>query len=460
MIPNPHNVDLEKTILASMMQSTEEITEYGSDKLEVIDFHIEKHKVVFECIQGMCQSSVGAIDSILVEDAIRDRLGQLESLTLIAELGGVATVPSIVKQCEALKEHSEQRKLLMLSYQIQESIKGADKSPLIKEFIDTELLKMESVTTKKTVHIRDTLPATMDHIHGKSEATQPIMFGYKDLDDLTGGMLPGEFIVIGARPGHAKTAVALDIARNVALQGTGVLFFSLEMTEIQLTTRCVSNIGRVSNTTIRHRQVGPRDIPGLTKAVNEIEGLPIYINSNGSLNVHAIRSEARRMKRKHPEIKIIIVDYLQLIENTKGFKADPRLATNEKSSVLRLLAIELNMPVIALSQLNRQCESRPHPHKRPMLSDLKESGNIEQDAHIILFLYRGWKYGEVIDDIHVEEDELEIIAAKLRDGSPGTAKVKFLGEFSAIEGNSQIEKVDQFERVDKGNEFMDGFQYN
>lgn len=438
MILPPSSLSIERTVLASMMQADTAITEYGADKLDSSDFYNSDNQTIFQCIKDMANSGVAPLDSVLVQDAIigKPNMDEEKAMMCIVEIMGVDTVSSIERHCSILKEKAQQRKLLTLSYQIQRSVDGEDESPLIKDFIDSELLKMESIVGEGTTHIKESISETMDMIQSNNDTYKPIYYGYEELDKLTGGIIPGELVIVGARPGHGKTAFALDVVLNAARQGNGALVFSLEMKKPQLVSRYITNIGQVSNTKIRHRTLTPQDFPGIEKALTEIEKLPIYLNSD-NLNPYEIRSEARRMKRKHPGIKLIVVDYLQLIEDPKGFKGDPRLTTNEKSKVLRNLAKEMDVGIIALAQLNRKCEERPHPHKRPILSDLKESGNIEQDAHQIIFLYLGHKYGEFVDDVAIKENEMEAIAAKIREGAPGTAKIFFEGEYSSFSDTQQ-----------------------
>ncbi len=435
-ITPPHNIDIEKVVLASMMQSDEEITEYGCDQLTEADFYNSNNKIVFKCIQGMVKSSVGAMDIVLVQDAISGLEGMTEesSMLAIADLIGVQTTRSIVKHCERLRELAESRSLLNLSYQMQNSVIKGEQSAVIKETVDIELLSMERTEKVKTIHISEAIPDTMEQIEGKTEVYKPMYYGYKDLDDITGGILPGEIVVIGARPGMTKTGFTLDVVLNNAREKVRTLVFSLEMTNTQLVSRYITNIGRVSNTKIRHRTLTKNDYPNIEKALSEIVDLPIHLNDNGQLNSSQIRAEVRRFKRKHPDLKLVMIDYLQLMEETVGGDSGTRLSINLNMKILRLLAKQLGIGIIILSQLNRKCEERKNPHKRPVLSDLKESGNIEQDAHQILFLYRGYKYDEVIDDVPVKENELEVIGAKLREASLGTAKLFFEGEFSSFSG--------------------------
>ncbi len=433
-ITPPHNVDIEKVVLASMMQSDEEITEYGCDQLTEADFYNSNNKIVFKCIQGMVKSSVGAMDIVLVQDAISGLEGMTEesSMLAIADLIGVQTTRSIVKHCERLRELAESRSLLNLSYQMQNSVIKGEQSAVIKEAVDVELLSMERSTKCKTTHIRESIGDTIEQMDGNSDKNQPLYFGIKDLDKMTGGMFPGNLVTIGARPSQGKTQVCLQVALNVAKQGKTVLIFSLEMKKEQLVSRYISNIGSVDNSRIRSRTLMPKDREGVMMATEQLNDLPIYLNSSKSMTVYELRSEARRMKRKIPNLGLIIVDYLQLMEDSKDLRGDKRLATEEKSKILLQLGDELEVPIMPLVQLNRNCESRPHPNKRPILSDIKEAGAIEQDSHIVIFLYQGAKYKEVIDDVPVPEGELELILAKVREGTIGTVKTLSEGQYSRV----------------------------
>lgn len=438
----PNNINIEHTILASMMTGKEEISEYASDKLTPEDFYNTENKIIFKCMQDMSRSSVGAMDTVLVQDALFSS-GNMDfdtAMAMILKISETQSVASIEEHCRRLKELTAQREYLMLSYKMQEFIKKGEQSAKISDQINNTIMGMERSDMPVTTHIKESINETMDMIQSNTPEYDPVYYGYEDVDRISGGMFPGELIIIGARPGMGKSAFSLDVILNNALRSKKALVFTMEMTKPQLVSRYVSRIGSVSNTKIRHKMIGKSEFPNIQKAFEVINGLPIYLNDAGELSAHQIRAEAKRFKRKHSDLKFIVIDYLQLMEESVGGDSGTRLSVNLNCKVLRILAKELGIAVIALSQLNRKCEERKNPHKRPILSDLKESGNIEQDASQIIFLYRGFKYDEVIDDIPVKENELEVIFAKVREGSPDTARLNFEGDtysFTGVEERRQ-----------------------
>lgn len=460
VVTPPNSYAMENTVLASMMQEVDELAEYGASKLTEDDFYNTNNKAIFKHVKAMADSAVSGINIVIVQEMIFTDIqfkGQ-DTFLIMSDIMSAQTSTSIETQCKMLRELTDSRFLLDLSYQIHKSVVDRISVDVIKSFVDDKILGMESESKRKTVHIKETIPDTIDVIHKSNPNSAGIKFGYRDLDEISGGMYPGEFIVIGARPGMGKTSFLMDVLLNAADQGAQSLIFSLEMKRELLTSRYVSRIGMVSNTRIRQSKLYKDDYPNIEKAFEKISELPIHINDQINMTAMEIRAEARRFKRKNPDLKLIVVDYLQLIETDSGLKKDPVLATSQKSKVLRDLAKELDVPVVAIAQLNRACENRPHPHKRPILQDLKGSGDIEQDANLILFLYRGSVYKEIVNDIPVRPEEFEVIGAKVREGALGTANLNFNGEYYLFEepnGTDMGEHVNYYEK-DNVHDFAEG----
>ena len=253
--------------------------------------------------------------------------------------------------------------------------------------------------------------------------------GFTDLDKMTSGLQPGDLIIIAGRPSMGKTSLALNIAENVAIEKKlPVAVFSMEMASNQLTTRLIGSVGKVDQHKMRTGQLDDDDWDKLTDALGELNEAPIHIDEGSALNSFEVRARARRLQRQAGQLGLIVVDYIQLMAAPGGRQSENRATEiSEISRSLKALAKELNVPVVALSQLNRSLEQRPD--KRPVMSDLRESGAIEQDADVILFIYRD----EVYNPESVDKGLAEIIVAKQRNGPIGRVKLTFLGQYTRFE---------------------------
>jgi replicative DNA helicase len=416
---------MEKTVLGTMM--IDEIAlETGLIHLDVNCFMMDWHRKCFETIKRLAESDQ-SVDIIMVSEHSNI---SLDELALINEF----TAASIESHCKRLKELSNMRLLFNMATQVQSMAQSGAEYSDITESVEAALRGLTSSNSDHVVeHIKEAVSDAFGAIEGKNDTNTPVHFGFSSLDSIVGGVFPGEFVVIGARPGMGKTAFILNSMMNMSKKGEEVLMFSLEMKSTQLVTRYLSSESEIDNTLIRGRKLKQSHYGALSDAAGVVYNSNIYINSSKKNNVHNIKAIARRHVRQHPNTKCIVIDYLQLIRDSKEYQHDKRLANEEKSMVLCELASDLNIPIIALAQLSRQCEMRSN--KRPMPSDLKEAGQIEQDAHIIGFLYRGFKYGDTYKDKKGDsydylEDDVDFIIAKNREGNTGTVQMKFRGEYS------------------------------
>ncbi|MGH8772748.1 MAG: replicative DNA helicase, partial [Burkholderiales bacterium] len=255
--------------------------------------------------------------------------------------------------------------------------------------------------------------------------------GFSDLDQMTSGLQPGDLIIIAARPGSGKTALALNIAEHVALEAEKpVAVFSMEMTSNQLGMRMLGSVGRLDQHKVRTGRLDDEDWQRLTHALGKLDKAQIYVDESGALNPLELRARARRLHRQCNGLGLIVIDYLQLMSGT-GTVENRATELSQISRSLKALAKELSLPVVALSQLNRNLDQRPN--KRPVMSDLRESGAIEQDADLILFIYRDEAYNPDSPDKGIAE----IIIGKQRNGPIGTVKLTFLGEFTRFENHAR-----------------------
>ncbi|MBI4529134.1 MAG: replicative DNA helicase, partial [Deltaproteobacteria bacterium] len=272
-------------------------------------------------------------------------------------------------------------------------------------------------------------------LYERKEMVTGVPTGFKDVDKLTAGLQASDLIVVAARPGMGKTAFCLNIATHAAFEGVGVAIFSLEMAKEQLVLRMLCSEARVDNSKLRSGYLGERDFPKLVMAAGRLAEAPIYIDDTPAISILELRAKARRLVRdREKKLGLVIVDYLQLM---RGMAAAPNREQeiSEISRSLKALAKELSIPVIAISQLNRRVEDRGD--KRPMMADLRESGAIEQDADVILFIYREAAYNPKSDD-----KTAEVNVAKQRNGPTGTALLTFLNEYTRFEDYSGRDEYD------------------
>jgi len=258
--------------------------------------------------------------------------------------------------------------------------------------------------------------------------------GFTDLDKMTSGLQPGDLVIIAGRPSMGKTSLALNMAENVAIDSKlPVAVFSMEMASSQLTTRLIGSVGKVDQHKMRTGQLDDDDWEKLTDSLGQLNDAPIHIDEGSALNSFEVRARARRLQRQAGQLGLIVIDYIQLMSAPGGRQGENRATEiSEISRSLKALAKELNVPVVALSQLNRSLEQRPD--KRPVMSDLRESGAIEQDADVILFIYRD----EVYNPESADKGLAEIIVAKQRNGPIGRVKLTFLGQYTRFENYAGV----------------------
>jgi replicative DNA helicase len=287
-----------------------------------------------------------------------------------------------------------------------------------------------------TKPIRELLDANLDRLeelYEQGNAITGLPTGYVDFDELLSGLQPSNLIVVGARPSMGKTAFALGMAANAALEAQRpVLFFSLEMGHLELTQRLLCSDARVDSQRMRNGNLAEDDWPKITRAVGKLGEAPIWIDDNPNLTVMEVRAKARRLKSRLGDLGLIVVDYLQLMSG-RGNAENRQVEVSEMSRGLKILARELETPIVAVSQLSRGLESRSD--KRPMLSDLRESGSIEQDADVVAFLYRDEVYNPESPDI----GSAEVIIAKHRNGPTGTVRLAWLSNYTRFANMSRYQ---------------------
>ncbi|MBT4570646.1 MAG: replicative DNA helicase, partial [Nitrosomonadales bacterium] len=382
-------------------------------------------------------ADIVTVGESLEQNSELTKVGGVAYLGLIAE--NTPTASNISGYAKIVRERSIMRNLVEVGSDIVESAfspQGKDAQQLLDESESKIFQIADAGTSEKLgfIDIKELLPKAAQRIDDLYQLDDPngvtgVPSGYADLDQKTAGLQPGDLIIIAGRPSMGKTSLALNIAEHVGMEaGLPVAIFSMEMGAAQLTMRLLGSVGKLDQHKMRIGQLEDEDWPKLTNALGVLNEAPIFIDEGSALNSYEVRARARRLHRQQGKLGLIVIDYIQLMSSANEQSGENRATeVSEISRSLKALAKELNVPVVALSQLNRSVESRPD--KRPMMSDLRESGAIEQDADVIMFIYRD----EVYNPETAEKGVAEILLSKQRNGPTGTVKLTFLGQYTRFE---------------------------
>src|SRR6266480_1555638 len=426
----PQNLEAEESVLGAMMISPGAIGAV-SEILDAGDFYRESHAKIYRAALALYAKGE-PVDAITLTDELEER-SELEAVGGRVRLHEVAAlVPATANAshyARIVRETATLRGLIRAGGEI--SRLGWDRPGEAVDLVDQAEqivfdLSQQRVSGEFT-HIDQLLKESFERITQLYEAGVDVTgtpSGYRDLDRLTSGFQPGNLIIIAARPSMGKSALALCMAANIAVrEGVPVGLFTLEMSKSEVTQRLMCSEAKVESQRLRNGKLAPDDWPRLTAACDKLAKAPIYVDDTGSINMMEIRSKARRLKSRHPDLGLIIVDYLQLM--TSGGNAENRVQeVSQISRSLKILARDLDVPIIALSQLSRAVEQRTD--KRPILSDLRESGSIEQDADLVAFIYRDEYYNDESD----QQGLAEVILAKHRNGPTDALKLSFLKRYA------------------------------
>lgn len=435
----PHSMEAESSVLGGLLLDNKS-WEQVSDLLSEGVFYRYEHRQVYLAIQALINATRPA-DVITVYEHLQS-IGKAEEVGGLGYLNSLAQyVPSasnIRRYAEIVRERSILRKLVTASDEIATNAFNTQGKP-VPQILDEAEQKIfqigeEGSRLKQGFQSMDQLAVIlMDRVNQMADSPNDITgvpSGFVDFDKMTSGMQAGDLIVLAARPSMGKTALAINIAEHVALnEGLPVAVFSMEMGASQLAIRIVGSIGRIDQQRLRTGKLNQEEWPRLTEAIEKLRNISLHIDETPSLTPMELRANARRLARTCGKLGLIVVDYLQLMSgNTSSSNGDNRATEiGEISRGLKMLAKELQCPVIALSQLNRSVETRTD--KRPMMSDLRESGAIEQDADVIMFIYRDDYYNKDSKEPGVAE----IIIGKHRNGPTGTVKLAFLKPITRFE---------------------------
>ena len=439
----PHSIDAEQSVLGGLLIDNGAFDKIG-DVVTEGDFYRDDHRRIFRHISRLIEKSKSA-DMVTVDEAIRtsedkDKTGGITYLAALA--GNTPSAHNVRRYAEIVRECAILRKLIEVSTEIADGAlnrMGREVGQLLDE-AESKIFQIAEAgarTRQGFMEIQPLLTQVMERIDLLYHKDNPsditgVPTGYRDLDRETSGLQPGDLIIIAGRPSMGKTALALNMAEHVAVENKlPVAIFSMEMSGAQLAMRMLGSIGRLDQHKLRTGRLSDDDWNRLTNAVGKLHDAPILVDESGALNALELRARARRLHRQYGALGLIVVDYLQLMQATSEGE-NRATEISEISRSLKALAKELKVPVVALSQLSRAVEQRTGP-KRPIMSDLRESGAIEQDADLILAIYRE----EVYTPDTPEKGMAEIIILKQRNGPIGTVNLTFLGQFTRFEDQAK-----------------------
>jgi replicative DNA helicase len=426
----PQNLDAEESVLGAMMLSPGAIGAV-SEILDASDFYRDSHGRIYRAALALYARGE-PVDAITLVDELEQR-GELEDVggrTRVHELA--ALVPASANAghyARIVREMATLRGLIRAGGEV--SKLGWDRLGEPQDLVDrAEQIVFElsqSRVSTEFSHIETLLKESFERITALYEAGQEITgvpSGFRDIDRLTSGFQPGNLVIVAARPSMGKSAFGLCAGANIAIRHQiPVALFTLEMSKAEVTQRLMCSEAKVESQRLRSGKLAPDDWPRLTAACDKLAKAPIYVDDTGSITMMEIRSKARRLKSKEPTLGLIIVDYLQLM--TSGSNVESRVQeVSQISRNLKILARDLDVPILAMSQLSRAVEQRHD--KRPILSDLRESGSIEQDADLVAFIYRD----EYYNDDSPDQGLAEVILAKHRNGPTGSEKLSFLKRYA------------------------------
>ena len=434
----PHSVEAEQSVLGGLLLENN-AWDRIADVINRNDFYRHDHKLIYQGITKLIEMGKPA-DVVTIGEAL-ENLGELNNVGglpyLVALAQNTPSSANIRRYAEIVRERAIMRKLVEVGTDITESAynpAGRSANDLLdqaeKKVFD--IAEAGARSQQGFLEIKPLLTQVVERIDELFSRENPsditgIPTGFTDLDQKTAGLQPGDLIIVAGRPSMGKTAFSINMGENVAIDsGLPVAIFSMEMGGAQLVMRMLGSIGRLDQHKVRTGQLQDDDWQKLTYAVGKLNEAPIFIDETPALNALELRARSRRLHRQCGKLGLIIIDYLQLMSSVSSGE-NRATEISEISRSLKALAKELNVPIVALSQLNRSLEQRPN--KRPVMSDLRESGAIEQDADVILFIYRD----EVYNPDSQDKGSAEIIIGKQRNGPIGMVRLTFLGEHTRFE---------------------------
>lgn len=432
----PHSIPAEQSVLGGLLLDNESWDSIA-DRINEDDFYRKEHKLIFAGIRAL-SGKEAPFDVITLSELLEKR-GELADAGGMAYIGGLAaetpSAANISAYADIVREQSVLRQLIRVGTDIanigfQPGERSA--SDLLQEaerrvFAIAEQSQRNNSGPKPIKQLLASAVDRIDFLYGQEGHITGRATGLTDFDEMTSGLQPSDLIIVAGRPSMGKTTFAMNLAENVAIKSKmPVVIFSMEMPGEQLAMRMISSLGRIDQHRVRTGKLEDDEWPRVTSAINLLTDTQMVIDDTPALTPTEVRARCRRLVREYGPLGLIVLDYIQLMRGSDGSKNRVE-EVSEISRSLKALAKELNVPVIALSQLNRSLEQRPN--KRPIMSDLRESGGIEQDADVIVFIYRD----EVYNKESADKGVAEIIIGKQRNGPIGTVRLTFLGQFTRFE---------------------------
>ncbi|HGX92084.1 MAG TPA: replicative DNA helicase [Candidatus Tenderia sp.] len=444
----PHSMEAEQSLLGGLMLENSAWEQVGEVVAEG-DFYRKDHRLIFQAIRHLADENT-PFDVVTLSEWL-DKRNELQTAGGLSYLGTLAnntpSAANIKAYANIIRERSVLRQLIKVGTDISDSAFNTE-GRSSEELLDNaeravfEIAEQGANNKGGFAAINDVLVDVVDRIDllfNQDGGITGLSTGYNDLDEMTSGLQEGDLIIVAGRPSMGKTTFSMNIAEHAAMtSGKPVAVFSMEMPAESLAMRMLSSLGRIDQHKIRSGQLDDDDWPRLTSAIGLLQEKPLFIDDTPALSPNELRTRCRRLVREHGPLGLIVIDYLQLMQ-VPGINENRTAEISEISRSLKAVAKELNVPVIALSQLNRSLEQRPD--KRPVMSDLRESGAIEQDADVIIFIYR--------DEVYNPESEAkgtaEILIRKQRNGPIGSLRLTFLGKYTRFENHV-------------GNQYDEGFE--
>lgn len=430
----PHSIEAEQSVLGGLMLNNEA----WFDLVEIVlgsDFYRTQHQIIFEAMMDLANSDE-PLDAVTVSERLRSQ-GLLEKagdVTYLAELAeSTPGASNVLAYAKIVRERSVMRQLIGAANKIANAAftpEGRDSDALV-ELAEKSVFEIAEKRSKdggpeKVAPLLSRAVEKVEFLFNTKGAITGVPTGFTDLDKKTAGLQSSDLVIVAARPSMGKTALAVNMVEHAVMNGHTVLVFSMEMPSEQIVMRMLSSLGRIDQTRLRTGELQDDDWTRFTGAVSQLRDKKLYVDDTPALTPGDVRSRTRRVAREAGGLGMIVVDYLQLMRTAD--KAESRAGEiSEISRSLKALAKEMRCPVVALSQLNRALESRPD--RRPLMSDLRESGAIEQDADVILFIYRDEVYNEDTEDKGIAE----IIIGKQRNGPIGKVRLTFMGNLTKFE---------------------------
>jgi replicative DNA helicase len=431
----PHSIEAEQSVLGGLMLDNRAWDQIG-DRVRENDFYRYDHRLIYRVMSKLAAQNK-PIDVLTVAESLRE-LNELENaggeVNLFELANNTPSAANIGAYADIVRERSVMRQLIAAANDIAENAfnpQGRSST----ELLDVAERHVFAITEQGArvggpINVKEYLASTMEKIEELFQTKNPITgipTGYHDFDGMTSGLQPSDLVIIAGRPSMGKTTFAMNIAENVVIKNRSpVLIFSMEMPGDAIVMRLLSSLCRIDQMRMRTGKLEDEDWPRISSTVSMLSEAPLFIDDTPALSPVELRARARRLMKEHGQLGLIVVDYLQLMQ-VPGNSENRTAEISEISRSLKSLAKELKVPVVALSQLNRGLEQRTD--KRPVMSDLRESGAIEQDADLIVFIYRD----EVYNENSPEKGTAEIIIAKQRNGPIGKCRLTFLGQYTCFE---------------------------